>query len=301
MKRIWCLIFGFIFSLSFLPGTARALELRFFGGAGNLSFDPKGEMPLGIRNAAFAPYGFPRGAVSLEGKFSDMVDFSAAYERDPVLGNRIFGSVGFKMSVFRLDFGPFVGLFNSGERALTPGIAAALALEFPGVIFGSLKAGSTLGSPASFAGDYLQQTGEFALGFWVPYVVCTLSINSRGFTRWKTGDLLMKDELIRYQFRADVFTKNVPYTIRIDMGYQSLKRSYMSSAGATADELKSIYIGVEGSYRIIPSLRLILGMEMPVFVWGVQPLKAPGKNTFLYQFGGGLIWTLPEKNSLRRE
>jgi hypothetical protein len=296
MKRIWFLLFGFIVSQIFLPGTAQALELRFFGGTGNHSFDPEGKTPLGAGAVRFEPHIFPLGLISLEGKFSDTMDFSAVYERDPLLGNRLLGNVGFEMSVFRLDFGPFIGLFNSREQLLNPGLAAALALEFPGIIFGSLKAESTLGSPASFPGDYLQQTGEVALGFWVPYVVCTLSLNTRSFSRRKTDDLLLKDELIRYQFRADIFTKNVPYTIRIDMGYQSLKRIYTDSlTGTSADELKSIYIGFEGTYRIIPSLRLILGAEMPVFVWGEQPLKGPEKNKIIYQFGMGLIWTLPEK------
>jgi hypothetical protein len=297
MKRFWFLVLTCIFSQGFFPGTARALEFRLFGGAGNHFFDPEGETPLGAGAARFTPHVFPLGIISLEGEFSDTMDFSAAYEWDPLLGNRLLGNVGFEVSVFRLDFGPFIGVFNTPEQALNPGIAAALALEFPGVIFGSLKAASTFGSPV-FPGDYLQQTGEVALGFWVPYVVCTFSIATKGSTRQKTDDLLLKDEQIRYQFRADIFTKNVPYTIRIDMGYQSLKRSYhVPQTETSADELKSIYIGFEGSYRIIPSLRLILGAEMPVFVWGEAPLKGPEKNTLLYQLGAGVIWTLPQKKS----
>jgi hypothetical protein len=296
MKRIWFLVVGFLCFQSFLPESVQALEFRFSGGAGNYAFDPKGETALGAGGTRFQPYVFPLGLISLEGKFSDMVDFSAAYERDPLLGNRLFGNMGFETSVFRLDFGPFLGLFNTGEQAITPGLAAALGLEFPGVIFGSLKAASTIGSLAALPGEYVQQIGEAALGFWVPYVVCTFSINNKAFTRRKSDTLLLADKHTRYQFRADVFTKNVPYTIRIDMGYQSLKRSYTdSAAGTSADELKSVYIGFEGSYRIISSLRLILGAEMPVFTWGEKPLKSPEKNTFLYEFRGGIVWTLPEK------
>jgi hypothetical protein len=296
MKRIWLLAAGFLALLCFLPERARALELRFFGGAGNHAFDPGGETSLGAADMRFQPHAFTLGLISLEGEVSDTVDFSAAYERDPLLGNRLLGAVGFELGVVRLDFGPFIGLFNTGEQVLSPGIAAALGLEFPGIIFGSLKAGSTIGSPVSAPGDYAQQTGEIALGFWVPHVVCSLSMNVRTFTRRKSGDLLLKDGHTRWQFRADVFTKNVPYTIRIDMGFQSLKRSYTSPATETsADELKSIYIGFEGSWRLLPSLRLILGAEMPVFSWGEKPLKGLEKDAVLYQFGGGLVWTLPEK------
>jgi hypothetical protein len=57
-----------------------------------------------------------------------------------------------------------------------------------------------------------------------------------------------------------------------------------------------MYIGFEGSYQIVPAFRLILGMEMPVYAWGEQPLKGPEKTAVLYQFRGGFVWTLPEKD-----
>jgi hypothetical protein len=194
----------------------------------------------------------------------------------------------------RLEFGPFVGLFNTGERIISPGIAAALGLEFPGILFGSLKGASTIGSLALFPGDFIQETGEIAVGFWVPYAVCTLSIDTKSFTERKTDELLVKDEHTRYQFRADVFTKNVPYTIRVDLGYQSLKRSYSpEGSGSETDELKSVYAGFEGTYRIVPAFQLILGAEMPVYIWGEKPLKGPERKTFMYQFHAGFVWTLP--------
>jgi hypothetical protein len=264
------------------------------GGGGNLSFDSERETTFGSEGIRFEPRLYPFGAISLEGTYSGMVDYRVSFERDPVLRNHMFAGAGFTFSFLRLEFGPFIGLFNTDERIISPGIAAALGLEFPGILFGSLKGASTIGSLALFPGDFIQETGEIAVGFWVPYVVCTLSINTKSFTERKTEDLLVKDEHTRYQFRADVFTKNVPYTIRVDLGYQSLKRAY-SPGGSNfeTDELKSVYAGFEGTYRIIPAFRLILGAEMPVYTWGEKPLKGPEKNTFMYQFHAGFEWTLP--------
>jgi hypothetical protein len=296
MKQIkfWALVF-FVFPL-LVSERLQALELRFFGGIENLAFDPGLESPLGAAAQRFEPRILPLGLVSLGGELAGFGDFSVAYERDPLLGNRILANIGIQFDFVKLDFGPFISPFNSGGQIINPGIAAALRLEFPGVIFGSLAAASTIGSLTAFPGEHLQQTGEIALGFWVPYVVCTLSINSKAFTERKTGDLTVKSERIRYQFRADMFTKNVPYTIYIDLGYQSLKRSYVPSAGAsTSDELKSIYTGFEITYRVAPALRLILGVELPVYAWAVKPLKGPERNVFLYEFRGGIIWDLPEK------
>jgi hypothetical protein len=298
MRRIRFFALVFLFSLRFISGAAQALDLRLVGGVGNLAFNPDQKVSLGAAGSRFDPRISPLGHIGLGGEFSDAMDFSVAYERDPLLKNRVLANMGFHYRVVRLDFGPFIGLFNTKEQIISPGVAAALGLEFPGIIFGSLKAASTIGSLASLPGDYVQQTGELALGFWVPHVVCTLSINTKSFTRRESEALLLKDEHIRYQFRADAFTKNVPYTVYLDLGYQSLKRSYIPASGVSAtDELKSLYIGFEGTYRIIPSLRVILGAEMPVYAWGEKPLKGPEKNTFLYQFRAGLIWTLPEGRS----
>jgi hypothetical protein len=91
-----------------------------------------------------------------------------------------------------------------------------------------------------------------------------------------------------------VFTKNVPYTIRIDMGYQTLKRSYFPDGEKSeSDELKSVFIGLEGTYRISSFFQFILGTEMPVYSWGEKPLKGPERETFMYQFHAGFVWTLP--------
>jgi hypothetical protein len=289
-RRIWLSLF----LAAIIPGTLHALDLRLFGGAGNLSFDPERKTTFGSEGARFEPCLFPFGLISLEGTYSSMVDYRVSFERDPVLRNRVLAAAGFTFSFLRLEFGPFMGVFNTDEQIINPGIAAALGLEFPGILFGSLKGASTIGSPALFSGDFMQQTGEIAMGFWVPYVVCTLSISNKSFTGRKTGDLLIKDEHTRYQFRADVFTKNVPYTIRVDMGYQSLKRSYSPGGNdAETDELKSVYAGFEGTYRIVPSFQLILGMEMPVYIWGEKPLKGPERQTLMYQFQAGFVWTLP--------
>jgi hypothetical protein len=295
MKRINFLALVFFVFPLLVSERLQALELRFFGGVENFAFDPGLEASLGAAAQRFEPRIVPFGLVGVEGDLAGLGDFSLACERDPLLGNRIRSNIGIRFDFVKLDFGPFISAFNSSKQIINPGIAAALALEFPGLVFGSLKAASTIGSLAALPGEHLQQTGEIALGFWVPYVVCTLSINSKAFTERKTDKLTVKTERIRYQFRADMFTKNVPYTVYIDLGYQTLKRSYVDSGSSSGDELKSIYTGFEITYRIAAPLRLILGAELPVYTWAAKPFKGPAKDTFLYEFRGGIIWTLPEK------
>ncbi|MDR0878399.1 MAG: hypothetical protein LBN21_10120 [Treponema sp.] len=301
-----------------LAGQAGALDLRVIGGVGNLAFSSEQESSLGAADADFEPAISPYVLVGLEGDYSDIIGFSAAFDRDPIMRNRLLTNISLNLGYLRLDAGPFLGLFNTEEQPLNTGLSAGVGVEFPGIIFGSVKAAATIGSLAGKTGEYVQQTGDISVGFWVPHVICTFSLQTQIYSDRVSTELLTKDESTRYQFSADTFSKNVPYTIQVNMGYQSLKRSYIpqgnaavtvtteddgaggytsviSSVESETDEFKSLYIGFEGTWRIVPRIRLVLGAEMPVYSWGKDPLGTPDRDIFIFQARAGLVWTLPEK------
>ncbi|MDR1107126.1 MAG: hypothetical protein LBL44_12285 [Treponema sp.] len=276
-------------------GTAGSLELRLEGGAGNISFDPGQDHPVG--GGRFTPRTYPLAFAGLSGAFNGTISWEAAWERDPVLRNRVKAGLGLDFSFVRIEAGMILSPFNTPEKILSPGAAGGLTFEWPGVIFGTVRGSSTLGSSLSFPGDYIQETGEIILGFWVPNVVCSLSFSSAAFSRRFSELVLIKDQRTRYQFSADVHAKNVPYTILVNMGYQSLKRSYTPAGFASGftedDELRSVYLGAEGTWRVITDLRILAGVEMPVYSWGKTPMLAPRLNTVLFTVRAGVIWTLP--------
>jgi hypothetical protein len=278
--------------------SAMTLDLGLAGGAGNMAFDSESEKPLGADAEAFSPNYLPWAYVNLAAEYSERIDFSVRFEQDLLLRRRAIGALGLNYEYLRIEFGPFAGFFNTPETPLNPGITGSFTLRYPGIIFGSVKAASTLGSRTDFPGDYAQTSGEAALGFWLPNVIPVFSFNMKSFTRRMNETLLVRDELLRYGLSADIFSKNVPYTIRVDIGYESLKRSYTPAGGALGktetDELKSIYAGFEGTWRIIPRLRLLLGLEMPVYSWAAQPLKKPGHGAVLFQSHAGIIYSFGE-------
>jgi hypothetical protein len=287
MKRIGIFILGIWFMI---PPAVWGMDIRIAGGFGNLAFDSKRTVPLG--SETFESVKYPYGLIRLEGDSSDLVSFDAGFERDPLLRNRITTNVSFNTDYLRFDIGPFMGIFNTKDKIINPGIGSTLTLEIPGIVFGSVTAASTLGAAMNARGDYVQETGEIALGFWIPYVICTLSVQTKAFTEQVDNDLAIKDQLLRYQFRADIFTKNVPYTIYIDMGYQDLRRSYITDVTNT-DEFKSIYAGFEATLRVYSFLKLILGAEIPVYSWAEKPLQKSGNGLF-FRAHAGLLITIPE-------
>ena len=294
----------FLFILT-LPPRIFALDLELSGGLGNYAFDRERTSALSDPNVegAFKPQLFPLILARLSGAYKNFA-WNAGFERDPLLRNRLLANLKLDLDYFFLELGPFVGIFNSAKLPLNPGISAGLGLVVPGIIFIQAGGSSSLGTVMDIKGNYFQNSGDLAAGFWVPHVICSLNMGVRNFTLREEANVLIEDGLSRYFFRADVFTKNVPFTIRVDLGYQSLRRSYTSEKIETnnlvkdtqTDEFKSIFIGLEGAYTFSPALKFLLGGEMPVYYWGVRPMKDPPKGTFLFEARAGIIWTLPAGN-----
>jgi hypothetical protein len=276
------------------------IDLEISGGLGNMAFDAERESSLGSEGGAFDGRLFPAGLVKVSGEAANGFYYNGAFERDPLLRNRLSINMGIKLDYISLEIGPVMGLFNSKAAVLNPGFSAGLELEFPGIVFVNLKASSSLGSVLDVPGNYLQKNAEISAGFWVPYVVCSFNLVTRNFALQKEANLLIEDSLIRYFFRADVFSKNVPYTCRLDLGYQNLSRSYSFYSVKAAsldrnsetDEFKALYIGLETSYTVSPALKLLLGGEMPVYSWSSRPMKSPDKGRFLFGARAGIILTI---------
>jgi hypothetical protein len=277
------------------------MELELIGGFGNLAYNKGRTSVLSdpVNPRAFSPQYFPLVLARLSGEYNGLA-YNTGFERDPLLRNRLFANMKVETDFFSIEAGPFFGFFNSSKLPLNPGVSANLWLGVPGTVF--LKAGgsSTLGIILmDKTGNYSQYSGDISVGFWVPYVICSLNMSIRNFTIRENAVLSIKDESVRYFFRADVHTKNVPYTISLDFGYQSLRRSYTLQevsggnivSNTETDNFKSFFLGMEGTYTFSPSLKFLLGGEMPVYSWGARDLKKPSKGTMLFELRMGVIWT----------
>lgn len=280
-KVLFLLIF-----ICFSGFTVTAMNLEFTGGLGNINFNQERETALSAEDGAFSPEFFTHILARLSGEHNS-IRYNAGFERLPILNNRFFGNIGIDFDYVSLESGFFLGLFNSSKLPVNPGIAAGLGLHIPGRVFVRAFGSSTLGLPMEVMNNYSQISGELSAGFWVPNVVASLNLSTQTNTVRKTPDLLIQDTLTRYFFRADVHSKGTPYKIRIDLGFEALSRTYPDET----DEFKSIFLGFEGIYTVNPVLRLLIGVEMPVYSWGVRPLQDPPRGTMLFQARTGIIWT----------
>ena len=277
-KKKWFLVVVIL-----LAGKLFALDLTIIGGAGNFSFDTSSESAIG--DGTFKGSFYPLGLISIEDQITDTFGYTAKAQRDPVIRNVLSCEMTIDAGLLQLSVGPLFSVFNSRDTFIRPGVSTSLGVEFPGILFINFSGGATFGS--SFENDYGLETSRIALGFWLPNLLNTFSVTTSKFNE-KLDSGFVQDELFRAAYRADIHAKNVPFTISIEMGYESLKRAYGSS---DEDMIRAVFLGFETNITVKPHFVFILGAETPIFVWGKDPLES-AKNRLFFRAFTGFKWTL---------
>jgi hypothetical protein len=277
----------FLFAALCLSAVLRlnGAELTVQGGLGNVFFDTKNTGPIGSGEFEGALY--PLARIQVDQSVSDLVAFSGVLERDPVLRNRFRAEAKISSGLFAVSAGPLLGLFNSDESVIRPGVQAGIRFDLPGIVFAAFNAGSTFGSLRS-EGDYEARHSRLELGFWLPNIINTISISEKSYDSQETENLEVRDRILRYQYSADIYAKNVPFEVALNFGYEMLARSVSDFSASTFEEdvYNSIFLGAETSFNIRPELRLLLGGEMPVYSWGKKPLTKKDKLVLFEVYAG---------------
>ncbi|GHU09187.1 hypothetical protein FACS1894151_06440 [Spirochaetia bacterium] len=280
--------------LLFLGSSLGALEISANGGAGNLLFESNRNEALG--NGTIEPWPYFEGSLGLRGEFSQGLDISAVLKSDPVLRNILSAELLFTAKNMQFTMGPVVGLFNTDEKPINPGISAGVLFTLPAILTIEASIASSVGAGLYANGDYSQETGKVSAGFYLPNVFASLQVDMRSFIEQKTGGLIVKDELVRTVFASFIYADTVPHNVRIDLGWQSLKRTFITTDDISdedkIDELSSLFAGFDAHFTLHPSLQLTLAFEAPVYSWAEKPLHNPALNTFFFRASTGIIWKI---------
>lgn len=277
----------FLIVLILAAGNLFALDLTFIGGTGNFSFDSSLTAPIGGINDFKGKF-YPLATITVADQITDTFGYTATAGRDPLLRNTISSEMTIDGGFIKLSVGPLFSVFNSWSSYIRPGVTTSLGLQFAGYFFINLRGGATFGS--SMENTYALETSRIALGFWLPNLVGTISFTTKKFSEFKTS--LIQDELLRISYRTDIYAKNSPYTVSIDMGYQALKRSY---TGVGEDLMRQVFLGIETNIDITGKITLIAGAEIPVFAWGKVPLMRAKKSWYFEAFAG-ITWKIQKRD-----
>lgn len=286
-----------------LLASGPALQAVEIGGAfqaGNLGFTSDREATdLAFDGLDF----FYGGSLSVEHRFSDSLSLKGGFYRDLILRNVAYSLLTYSLDYLSIGVGPFFGTFNSTGTVLKSGLTTYVRLELPGVVFVQLRADNSLAARLVETGDYIQERNDIALGFYVRNAICSLSLGSRKFTQQRSSALEVVDSLTDYSFQADIFQKNAPLRLVLNLSYRSLSKTFLDGATDPVHTLNSIVVGAETDIRTAPYLHLLLGVEASVYTFGqgeLLGLSNPGPGGFLFNAQAGFRLDLAKLQEARR-
>ena len=267
-------------------GAAAGLDLGIDTWAGNLGFrTDRASTDTSLPGADYF------WGISLFGSqpVSDSVKVEAGFYSDPILRNTTRTIFTYDAKYLSVGIGPIFGLFNDLGTPVKSGISASVRLEYPGVVFFSLRSDSSIGGSLVQTGDYAQELTEIILGVYLPNAISTIGIRTRSFEQ-KAASQNVTDSLTEYTFATEMYKKNVPYRLRIWMAYHDLSRSFIAASTTTAT-LDSVVLGTQIEASLPASFIVTAGIEGNVYSFGLGTLTG-GDSAFLFRAYAGVRMTL---------
>jgi len=286
--QLFCLIL--LFSLCQFTG---ALELEAIIGANFLTFHPDRDSAhsQSPNHKKFQAYPFPIGKISVRGDLSETLSFNATVARDNVLLNNVSFTILNRTDNFKFEFGPFLGM---GDKLGTPdmGLIGNIEITFPGIVFFSLGGSSTLGSGFEFTSTSVRESAEIKVGFWLPYVIPSISASTRSLSRQPQENLTLRDTLTKFQISADLFIKNIPFTLRVDAGYEIYTRAYkQGTSREVTDTLNAWFAGVDLAVQVTKPIKILANLEVPIIYSTAGGMAAPDFFWNIFKASAGIVYT----------
>ena len=211
---------------------------------------------------------------------TDTISMETGFYSDPILRNTSRTIFTYNAKFLSVGLGPIFGLFNDLGTPVKSGLSASVRLEYPGVVFVSLRSDSSIGGSLVQVGDYAQVLTDITLGVYLPNAICTLSMNTRSFEQ-KASSQDVTDRLAEYTFATELYKKNVPYRLRLWLAYQDLSRQFTASSTTTAT-LGSLILGTQVEVTLAGPFVLRAGLEGNVYSFGMGSLVG-GDSAFLFR------------------
>jgi len=273
-------------------GAAAALDAGFVFRSSNLQFPWDEAAPIPATVTTFpADNLFWGGEAWVSESLGEEADVRVSYERDPVLRNSVTAAVQFERGIARISVGPRIGLFNDDETPFSAGLSATVRLQWPGVAYVSMRSDGGLSVGVLSGGADPQARAELATGLYFHNVILSGIVSAKRFNELdSSGDAAITDSWTRYALEADIFKKNVPYTLLLSMGYELRSKRFVEAD--KTDSLGAIVLGATATAKMTKSLSLVAELGSGFYTFGLDELSGRGPSSSSFMFSAGLGMTV---------
>jgi hypothetical protein len=280
-SKLCCVFFSVCVLTIFTYSHLWSLEVGLLFRMENLSFHPDREETDHEFDGLTFPWGI---SIFAAHEIGDNFIISTGFYQDSILRNISSTMVSYRYSFISIGLGPYFGFFNSWDPLIRSGLNSFLRLDFPGIIFAEIRAGSTIGG-LSKDGDYAQEELSLLAGFHVMNAICTVGLLSKTFTI-VDGSSEIVDSLDKYYFSTDLFQKNVPFRILLTFAYQTISKSFVTATTTDTHTLSSLLLGTEVEIELVRFLNLLIIIDSSIYTFGQDDLIGVEAGS---EFGGFLF------------
>jgi len=221
---------------------------------------------------------------------NDQSGIEIGFTTDPIMKNLGYTNFYYNEDLFSIEVGPFFGLFNTLESLIKSGISTSIRVNIPGIAFAEFSTQSTIGGSLVAVGDYVQEASSISAGFYVYNAICTLMLDTKRFSRKDASLGTVIEDYTEYAFITDLFQKNVPYTAKLKLAYQSRVRTI---ATTNIQSLNNVVLGTDFQIKPFEFLSIFLGIESSLYSFGYkEDTVAATKDllTFSQDFPGNFLF-----------
>ncbi len=253
---------------------------------GNIGFPWAADTPVSGANFPSTIWNY--GAkVSIADTLAENFRIETVYETDPLLRNIVRSIFSYETGILSISVGPILGVFNSLATPIKGGISAGIRIDAPGILYASMRTESSIGAGLLTAGDFMQESGEIAAGFYVFNAICTGSMATKRYYKTITAGNILVDASALYKFSVDVFSKSAPYRVKVAIGYQDISRTYPD---ASVDRLGMVIAETKISADISKAVGIVAQFGASLYNIGLENLsgRSPLSTSLLFQSGLGM-------------
>ncbi|MDR2535387.1 MAG: hypothetical protein LBD29_05055 [Treponema sp.] len=231
-----------------------------------------------------------RGILQFDHTLNEHLSLTFKAFQDPLMQRQVLGRINFTYGWFTIKGGPFLGIVNTQETPVSPGMSIFLGAVFPNVAFGSMEAETTILTTVT---GYTQNHVEIKVGLAVfPLIVPAISMDIIYTERKEVGYTIGRKQT-RYSLILDTIGPGKEYDINLVLGYQELGWTVYAPTSTVAYQLNSVYGGIRLAYQLMPGIKLTVGGLIPIFSW-ITKEEVQGftpKYPLFYDFTLGVIWS----------
>jgi len=222
-------------------------------------------------------------------ELTDQLAIDLSFASDPVLRNVGHAVVTYTDRFFSIRLGPFFGIMNAPQSILQSGLSTTVKLFVPGLAVLTLQSDNSLSGRLVVTGDYIQETSEVSLGFFVPNAIPTAYVRTKRYT-WKTDAGESVDSFTAYGLETDIFQKNIPYRIVLDLAYQDSSRTFVQST-TTVQRYGALVLGTALSVDLFDRFTLHADLESSIYAFGLDTLVGEtSADRFLFRLSTGVAY-----------